>query len=274
MIYAGLKLELPWVFHFIQTIKLPGIHRPGDVIIRMEKEGEIAVVNTKAAKKGSAKTLFSKMMPDDGEQIFSDSLMAREASNIIIAGVDTTAMTLTYLVYEVIRHPEVREKLVKELSTCSADPGWEELESKTYLNNVIQETMRKRPVVTTLRRTTPKEGAILGGFRIPGDTIVATQAFSLHADPVAFPDPDRFDPDRWNNVTTEMREAFMPFGGSARICVGQNVAKLSLLHAVSQFFRQIPSCTPAESMTEESMKMMDFFAVKPTGGKAEIVLGA
>jgi cytochrome P450 len=274
MIYAGLKMELPWLFHLIQSIKLPGIDRPGDVSLRMEKEGEIAVANTKAAVKGSANTLFSKMMPEDGEQLFSDSLMAKEAANIIIAGVDTTAMTLTYLVYEVLRQPEVKEKLVKELSTCSADPGWEELERKTYLNNVIQETMRRRPVITSLRRTTPKEGAILGGFRIPGDTTVATQAFSLHANSVAFPDPDRFDPDRWNDASPEMKDAFMPFGGSARVCVGQNVAKLALLHAVSQFFREIPNCTAAESMTEESMKMMDFFAVKPIGGKAEIRLGA
>lgn len=62
------------------------------------------------------------MYPQDGSQPFPDSVIAVESANIIIAGSDTTAMTLTYLVYSVLQNPEIRLRLLDELSTCSQYP--------------------------------------------------------------------------------------------------------------------------------------------------------
>ena len=132
------------------------------------------------------------MYPENGEQPFSDELMAEEAANVIIAGSDTTASVLTYLVYEVLRHPLIKETLIDELSTCSPSPGWEELEGKPYLNRVIEESLRMHPGVQgTLPRVAPKEGATLAGQFIPAGTIVGTQAYTMHRDPIAFPDPTK-----------------------------------------------------------------------------------
>ena len=192
MLYAGIKLELPWIFHFLNTVPIPGVERPGSATERLEAEGERAVVNTKAALKGSATTLFSKMYPEDGQQPFSDDLTAKEAANIIVAGADTTAMTLTYLVWEVLSQPKVKAKLLKELSSCSEKPSWEELEGLEYLNNVIQETLRLRPAAGALPRVAPKQGATLGEYRLPGDTVAITQAYITHRDPVVFKHPEQF----------------------------------------------------------------------------------
>lgn len=151
-----------------------------------------AVLNTKAAPKGSAKTFFSNMYPENGEQPFPDSLMADEAANLIIAGSDTTAMCLVYLIYSVLCHPEVRAKLISEVESLTDSPGWEELESKQCLNHVIEEALRLHvPVPSSLPRTTPKRGAILGGFKIPGGTTCCTQAYTMNRDPTIFPEPDR-----------------------------------------------------------------------------------
>lgn len=265
-------MELPWVFHTLNTIPIPGIEKPGSVANRLEAHGDRAVVNTKLSLKGGAKTLFSKMYPDDGQQPFSDDLIAKEAANIIVAGADTTAMTLTYLVWEVLSHPDVKARLLKELSSCSTDPSWEELEGLTYLNNVIQETLRLRPAVGALPRVAPPGGAMLGDYRIPGDTIALTQAYITHRDPVVFKEPERFNPDRWNEPTPEMKEAFMAFGGSARVCLGQNIARLEMLRAVSGFFRECPNCELAPGMTWETVKPVDIFTILPKGGVVEIVL--
>ena len=110
MIVIGLKLELPWIWHFIKYIPLPGIKASAmGVINRMAEAGTVAVKNTKEAPKGSNKTILSKMFPEDGsEQPFTDDVLAAESCNIIIAGSDTTAMALTYLVFEVLRDPEVK----------------------------------------------------------------------------------------------------------------------------------------------------------------------
>ena len=76
--------------------------------------------------------------------------MAREAANIVVAGANTTAMTLAYLVWEVLSQSEVKAKLLKELSSCSKSASWEELEERTYLIDVIQETSRLRSAVDAL----------------------------------------------------------------------------------------------------------------------------
>ena len=198
MMYVGLKLELPLVFHSLNTIPVPGVEKPRAVSDRLEAHGDIAVVNSKASLKGGTKTLCSKMYPEDGQQPFSDDVMAKEAANIIVAGADTTAMTLTYLTWEVLSQPEVKAKLLKELSSCSENPSWEELEELTYLNNVIQETLRLRPAVGALPRVAPPQGAIVGDYRLPGDTVALTQAYIIHRDPLVFKDPERFDPEGWN----------------------------------------------------------------------------
>ena len=272
MMYVGIKLELPLVFHSLNTIPIPGVEKPRAVSDRLEAHGNIAVVNSKASLKGGTKTLFSKMFPEDGQQPFSDDVMAKEAANIIVAGADTTAMTLTYLTWEVLSQPEVKAKLLKELSSCSENPSWEELEELTYLNNVIQETLRLRPAVGALPRVAPPQGATLGDYRLPGDTVALTQAYIIHRDPVVFKDPERFDPERWNEPTPEMKEAFMAFGGSARVCLGQSIARLEMLRAVSVFFRECPNSELAPGMTWDKVKPLDIFTILPKGGVVEIAL--
>ena len=272
MINAAIKHELPVVFHFLDNVPIPGMEKPGAVARRLEATGAKAVTSTKAALKGGTKTLFAKMYPEDGQQPFSDDLLGKESANMIVAGADTTAMTLTYLVWEILTHLEIKKKLVQELSTCSKMPDWKELDQKTYLNNVIQETLRLRPAVGSLPRQAPPEGATIGGYQLPGNTIALTTAYITHRDPVVFKDPERFDPDRWNNPSQEMKEAFMGFGGSARTCLGQNVARLEMLHAVSTFFRECPNAEMAPGMTWETVRPLDVFTIIPKGGKVEITL--
>ena len=128
------------------------------------------------------------------------------------------------------------------------------------------------PVGGTLTRTAPSQGAVLGDYKISGGINVATQAWTFQRDPSVWEEPGKFNPDRWLNPTPEMREHFMPFGGSARSCLGQNVARLELLHDVSKFFRDCPGARLAAETTSKSMAPMDFFVFKPTAGKAEITM--
>ena len=281
MILGGIKLELPWLWHFVKHIPVPGLHASHmGVTHRLREAGEVAVMNTKAAKKGSATTLFCKMYPDDddpdAEPFLSDTLLSDEASNIIIAGSDTTAMALTYLVYEVLRHPEIKQKLVEELATCTPNPSWEELESKTYLNNVITETLRLHPPVGgTLPRTNPVGDVVFCGYKVPAATIVGTQAYTFQRDSDVFKNALSFDPDRWSKPTAEMREHFMPFGGTVRTCLGQNVARCELLHAVYRFFRECGSderLRLMQNMTPEAVVPLDFFVMKPSCGKMDITM--
>lgn len=208
-------------------------------------------------------------------QALSDSVIRQEAVNIIIAGTDTTAMTLTYLVYSVLADETgaVRKRLLEELSTCSQNPTWIELENKTYLNQVLNEALRRYcPVGGSLTRVPPDGGAVLGGYKMPAGTVVMTQAVTFHTDPAVFQDPLRFDPDRWQSPSPQMKHYFMPFGGSARSCLGQNIAKLEVLRATARLFQQCPNIKLAPSTTSKSMSPFELFVIKPVGGKCEIQL--
>lgn len=78
--------------------------------------------------------------------------------------------------------------------------------------------------------------------------------------------PRRFNPDRWIHAKPTMKEHMMAFGGPARSCLGQNIARLEILHAVFEFFRECGDMKLAANMTDESMNMVDYFAIKPKGG--------
>lgn len=192
LIFAGIRMELPWLWYLVMYIPLPSIGRPVDLVHRFTAYGQLALRNTRAAKPGSAKTIFSKMAPEDGSQRIPDSVIVNESANIIIAGADTVAIALTYVVFAVLNNPQIKAKLIEELITCSPDPTWEELETKSYLNRVITETLRLySPVPASLPRVAPN-GTVLDGYQIPGFAVVDTQAYTFHQDERVFPEPQRY----------------------------------------------------------------------------------
>lgn len=140
-----------------------------------------------------------------------------DARVFIVAGTDTTSNTLTYLVWSVCHHTEVKAKLMEELNSLPEGYTDEDLQKLPYLANVIEETLRLHPVVpSALPREVPPSGASLAGHWVPGGVTVSCQSYSMHRDPQAFPDAERFMPERWENPTKEMKEAFMAFGRGSR----------------------------------------------------------
>jgi cytochrome P450 len=187
----GIRAEMPFT-KFIMDSLPPWC--PGSAIPlwnRYRVYGEDAVRATRLARHGSSKTLFSKMvLEEESDQTIPDSLIEKEAANVIFAGTDTTAASLTYLVYAILRHPEVKEKLVEELQSCTTIPTWEELETKQYLNNVIQEALRIHPAVPgSLTRVVPAGGENALKYEIPAGTQIGTQALTFQRDPNIFKDP-------------------------------------------------------------------------------------
>lgn len=122
-----------------------------------------------------------------------------------VAGSDTTAMTASYLCWELARNPEVQQRLANELkeamhedSSTAYNPGkLEALESCKYLDAVCKEGLRLHPsVLTVLERVSPKELMTLGGKLIPPGTIVAMQSWSRHKDEEVYPEANAFRPER------------------------------------------------------------------------------
>ncbi|KAI9369047.1 cytochrome P450 [Aspergillus egyptiacus] len=212
-------------------------------------------------------TLFSKLF-DAGLDGLSDAAIKDEAVNFIIAGSDTTASALTYLVWAVCRDDKVRESLLRDLAPLPEDFSDRGLRQLPYLDHVINETLRLyAPVPTGLPRTVPNGGANLAGHWIPAGVTVTTQAYSLHRDPSVFRKPERFDPSRWATPTAEMKDAFMAFGGMSRICLGQHLARMELRLATAYFFRTFPNAriSALEGMGDLDMDPVIQFLMSPRG---------
>lgn len=172
-------------------------------------------VETDPAK--AKKTFFAKLFQaEEDEKLGFDDIVAN-GQTFIIAGSDTTANTLTYLLWAISKRPGLRAALLKELRALPKDFAESDLRGLPLLNQTIEETLRLYPAVPAmLPRTVPAGGAHLSGYYLKEGTWVGAQAYTMNRDPTIFENPETFDPQRWANPTKAMREAFMTYGLGSR----------------------------------------------------------
>lgn len=137
--------------------------------------------------------LFTKILQHATQtEEISDIGVRNEAMSYVIAGTHTSAVILTYLVWAVCRRPQIKKRLLEEITTLPQDFTDDDLRQCSYLENVIDETMRLyASAPSSLRRASPPGGATLAGYYVPAGFTVSTQAYTLHRDPDTFPEPDR-----------------------------------------------------------------------------------
>jgi len=166
---------------------------------------------------------------DRGEQ--SDENLRDEMVTMLLAGHDTTALTLTYTWYLLSEHPEVESRLHDELDSLLGGerPTFADVRGMEYTEAVLNEAMRLYPPVYTIFRE-PQVDVRLGGYRVPAGSAVMLPQWAVHRSERYWDSPLEFDPDRWLDERADDRPrfAFFPFGGGPRFCIGK---QLSLLEA-------------------------------------------
>lgn len=137
--------------------------------------------------------LFGQMLAqaDSSEKVaLTEHTVRMEAANFILAGSDTTAVTLTYLTWAVLKQPGLRKAVEDEVSSLSNSLTYEELRDAPLLNSVIEEALRLYGAAPgALPRDVPLNGTTLCGKYIPSGVVVTTQAYTLHRLPDVFPKP-------------------------------------------------------------------------------------
>lgn len=158
------------------------------------EHGAVAIQNMRSGQ-GNNMNLFGQMLAasDDYEKAaLSDKAIRDEAGNLIVAGSDTTAVTLTYLVWAVLKDPSLQSRLEQEVAGLSEQLDVAELDSAPLLNGVIEETLRLYGAAPgALPRAVPSQGMTVAGFQLPAGTEVSTQAYTLHRDSRLFQEPLR-----------------------------------------------------------------------------------
>ena len=158
--------------------------------------GKEAVLGAKDGNLSKANVFSRFLAQGDAEKVGTDALTlyetAFEASGFIVAGSGTTAVTLTYLLWAVLSHPDIQQNLENEVARLG--PGFTdaELEKSPYLNAVIDETLRLYGAAPgSLPRQAPKGGTTLGGYFVPEKTTVSSQSYSLHRNENIYPQAER-----------------------------------------------------------------------------------
>jgi len=182
--------------------------------------------------------------------VIRDQLVA-----VLLAGRDTTAATLSWIFYELSQHPEIVQRLRREILESvgpTRPPTYSDLKSMRYLQHVMNETLRLYPAVpfnvrTSLRSTTLPRGSgpnglspmgILKDTPIGYCTLLMHRRRDLYPPPSPdFPDVMAFSPERWDAWTPKSWQ-YIPFNGGPRICIGQQFALTEMGYTVVRILQR------------------------------------
>lgn len=163
---------------------------------------------------------------DDGEGM-TDKQVRDEALTLFLAGHESTALAITWTWYLLSLHPDVEQKFHEELDTVlgGAQPTPDDYQKLKYTYMVFAESMRLYPPVYINGREAIEDTTI-GGYDIPKGSQIIYSSYVTHRDERFFPDPEKFDPERFLPEAVEKRHkfAYIPFGAGRRLCVGEPFA--------------------------------------------------
>jgi cytochrome P450 len=184
--------------------------------------------------------LINATDPETGDRL-SDFDIASDLIAFMVAGHDTTATTLAYAMWELGRHPEIQQRVAREvlgLGDRPLEPN--DIAALTYTVQVVREAMRLCPPVAVAGRTAMQDIAV-DGYRVKQGSMVLVGVFGMHRDPALWPDALTFDPERFSseNMGRLDRWQYIPFGAGPRTCIGDHFAMLESTLALAAIVRKI-----------------------------------
>ena len=168
---------------------------------------------------------------EDGSPM-SDVELRDELMTLLTAGHETTATGLSWALERLMRTPRVMERLVSSL------------DDDEYLDAVVKETLRVRPVIVDVARKLTREVEI-GGYTLPAGTLVLPAIAAVQARPDLYPEPEEFRPERFIDGQPESY-AWIPFGGGVRRCIGASFAQVEMRVVLREVLRRVRLRAPSQ----------------------------
>jgi cytochrome P450 len=202
-------------------------------------------------------SLLVQARHEDGTPM-SDGELRDELVTLLVAGHETTATSLSWALERLVRHPGALERLTEEARSSQEE----------YVDAVIKETLRLRPVIPIVVRHLP-EPVEVAGHALPAGVSAVPAIHLVHRRPDVYPDPHRFLPERFLESPAGTY-TWIPFGGGTRRCLGASFAQFEMKTVLSTIARQVrllPGRPEPERIARRAISMT------PARG-AEVVLGA
>jgi cytochrome P450 len=212
--------------------------------------------------------VLSLLLAARGEagEAFTDREVRDQVMTLIFAGHDTSTSTLTFMMHELARHPEVLARLCAEQEEVLGDgpPTVEQLEGgMPYLEMVLDEVLRLYPPAWIGPRRAVREFEF-GGCTVPKGAYVNYCSWASHRIPEVFPDPEAFIPERFTRERKAAlpRGAYVPFGGGQRICIGKRFGQTEVKLVATMLLQRLRlDALPGRTMTVRQMPTLS-----PKGG--------
>lgn len=187
------------------------------------------VVRARRASGDTGDDLLGMLMDaTDGDGGMNDVQVRDEALTMLMAGHETTANALTFALWLVARHGEVQERMFEEVRrVCGGrEPHAEDCARLTYVEMVFAECLRLYPPAWVVARTAKESYTMRTGEFIPKGAHLIVSQLVVHHDARWWPEPLRFDPERFTEEAKAARPkmSYFPFGGGARFCIGDRFA--------------------------------------------------
>lgn len=255
---------------------LPGVRDPElRAAVKLLDERMQAMIDERRRQGLARKDLLTRLLtaedPEGGGGLMSDKQVRDEAITLFVAGHETTATSLAWCFYLLARHPEWRARVLAEadayVASSAGATSWQP-ERLELCSRVFREAMRLYPPVMMFPRRTIEEVEI-AGTRIPRHTLVFVSAYAQHHREEAFPEPERFDPDRFlpEREAARTKGAYIPFGLGPRFCLGAHFALMEgpivLATLLSRWHFEIE---PHRTIDPD-----DFATLRPRGGVPAVV---
>ena len=198
-----------------------------------------------AAERSDVLSMLLQARDDDGRPM-SDVELRDQLITLLIAGHETTASSMAWVFERVLRHPPVLARLRREI----AHGG------EGYLDSVIKETMRTRPVLTFAMRTltAPRE---VGGYTVPAGHTLAAGVHLIHKRADLYPDPLAFRPERFEERPVETY-SWVPFGGGVRRCLGAAFATYEMKVVLRTILERCELSAPDQRPERRSRRSITF----------------
>lgn len=210
----------------------PGLpwHRYLDIVAQYETEMR-GVIEAKQARGGDEADVLSMLLQvqdeDTGGRLSATELLGH-VGVLFVAGHETSANALTWTLFLLSQHPQIMADLWEELNAVLEGdrPSLGQIQQCVLLDRVVKESLRILPPVPWNGRVTAKP-TTLGGYDLPAGTEVLASIYQTHHLPEIYPQPETFQPSRWETITPNNYE-YNPFSAGPRMCIGAGFAMMEI----------------------------------------------
>jgi cytochrome P450 len=203
---------------------------------------------------------------DEAGEGFSDKEVRDQVMTLMFAGHDTSTSTLTFMMHELARHPDVVAKLQAEQDEVLGGeaPDIDRLEREMpYLDTVLDEVLRLYPPAWIGPRRAVRDFEF-GGYQVKRGAYVNYCSWASHRIPEVFPEPEAFIPERFTRERKAAlpRGAYVPFGGGRRICIGKRFGQTEVKLVATMLLQRLR----LDALPGRTMSVRQMPTLSPRGG--------